>query len=42
MTTSPRFQQKPDDDGWTVFDNWTGLPVMIASVAQTRDRLERC
>ena len=26
---------REDDRGWTVFDNWTGLPVIIAGVPQT-------
>ena len=32
---SARFQMREDDRGWTVFDNWTGLPVIIAGVPQT-------
>jgi hypothetical protein len=30
-----RFQTREDPRGWTVFDNWTGVPVVIAGVAQT-------
>jgi hypothetical protein len=35
MTASSRFQMRSDADGWMVFDNWTGLPVVIAGVEQT-------
>jgi hypothetical protein len=35
MASTARFQMRPDDEGWTVFDNWTGLAVVIAGVAQT-------
>lgn len=35
MTTLPRFQLRHDDEEWTVFDNWTGLAVMIAGVEQS-------
>lgn len=35
MTATSRFKMRPDDNGWTVFDNWTGLPVIIAGVTQT-------
>ena len=35
MTASPRFQIRQDKEEWTVFDNWTGLAVMIAGVEQS-------
>lgn len=31
---------RSDDHGWTVFDNWTGLPVVIAGVEQARIGLQ--
>jgi hypothetical protein len=44
--TSARFQIRNDDEGLTAFDNWTGLPVVIAGVEQSRlqlqDALELC
>lgn len=46
MTGLVRFGVRPDDEGWTVFDNWTGLPVVIAGVVQSgiefEDALELC
>lgn len=46
MTGLVRFAVRPDDEGWTVFDNWTGLAVVIASVVQSGigldDALELC
>jgi hypothetical protein len=35
LASLARFQMRPDNDGWTVFDNCTGLAVVIMSVAQT-------
>lgn len=40
MSGLVRFAVRPDDEGWTVFDNWTGLPVVIAGVEQTGIGLE--
>jgi hypothetical protein len=30
----PHFDLKRDATGWTVFDRWTGRPVVIAQVLQ--------
>lgn len=29
MTTPARYDLREDETGWTVFDLWTGLPVII-------------
>ena len=35
MTAMTRFDIREDDIGWTVFDVWTGQPVVIAADPQT-------
>jgi len=31
---SVRYDMRRDDDGWTVFDVWTGWPAKVAEVEQ--------